>query len=243
MILLIKSWRAVFVSIGCALFGGCSATGSSITSLADEINATLSEVRTTVMVGDTVNVTFPFRSDWNQTARVMPDGYASFVLVGQVYVAGLSVPDLNKRLRERYEGARTAEKVELTASVTMSDGDATSVGENIFVIGEVGSPGAVEWTGRRLTLTEAISAAGGPLKATANLRDTVLIRRVRGSNKMRSWRLNADINQWGEHPAIFLQARDVVFVPNTTIDNVDIFVDQWMRQMIPLPIIPFRPGG
>ena len=243
MILLIKSRRAVFVSIGCALFGGCSATGSSITSLADEINATLSEVRTTVMVGDTVNVTFPFRSDWNHTARVMPDGYASFVLVGQVYVAGLSVPDLNKRLRERYEGARTAEKVELTASVTMSDGDATSVGENIFVIGEVGSPGAVEWTGRRLTLTEAISAAGGPLKATANLRDTVLIRRVRGSNKMRSWRLNADINQWGEHPAIFLQARDVVFVPNTTIDNVDIFVDQWMRQMIPLPIIPFRPGG
>ena len=243
MILLMKFWRVVLVSMGCAMLGGCSATGASITSLADEINATLSEVRATLMVGDTVSVTFPFRSDWNHTARVMPDGYASFVLVGQVYVAGLSVPELNKRLRERYEGARTAEKVELTASVTMGDGDATSVGENIFVIGEVGSPGAVEWTGRRLTLTEAISAAGGPLKATANLRDTVLIRRVRGSNKMRSWRLNVDVNQWGEHPAIFLQARDVVFVPNTTIDNVDIFVDQWMRQMIPLPVIPFRMGG
>jgi hypothetical protein len=34
---------------------------------------------------------------------------------------------------------------------------------------------------------------------------------------------------------VFLQARDVVFVPNTAIDDVNIWVDQYIRKMIPIP--------
>ena len=82
-----------------------------------------------------------------------------------------------------------------------------------------GKPGSVRLTGRQVTLIEAIGAAGGHLKDTANLRNTVLIRRIRGSNEMRSWRLDADVYGWGDQPAVFLQARDVAFVPNTAIDE------------------------
>ena len=231
--------RAACGLIGLALLAGCSATGASISSLADEINATRSDVRTSVEVGDTVNVAFPLRTDWDHAARVMEDGYASFYLVGEVKVQGLTLASLNDRLRQRYERVPQGEGVVLTASLgSKSSGTSADVSNSVFVVGEVHTPGAVELTGRPLTLVEAISAAGGHLKTTANLRNTILIRRVRGTNEMRSWRLDAHIYEWGQHPAIFLQARDVVFIPNTAIDDVDIFVDQWIRQMIPLPTLP-----
>lgn len=87
-----------------------------------------------------------------------------------------------------------------------------------------------------MTLVEAIAAAGGHLKATANLRNTILVRRM-ASGEMRSWRLDADIYRWGQQPPIYLQPRDIVFVPNTAIDEVDIWVDKYIRQMIPLPTL------
>ena len=92
-------------------------------------------------------------------------------------------------------------------------------------------------TGNFLTLFEAIGAAGGILKRTGNLANTMLIRRVRGTNELRSWSLDASIERWGESPAVFLQARDIVFVPNTAVDDVNIWLDQYIRQMIPIPNI------
>lgn len=237
-----QTWRAACALTGFALLVACSATGHSIASLSEEINATLSDVRTSVEVGDAVNVAFPYRTDWNHTSRVMEDGYASFYLVGEVKVRGLSISSLNERLSERYDRIREGESVALTASIGSADGAATDTSNSVFVVGEVNTPGAVAVSGRALTLIEAISAAGGHLKATANLSNTILIRRIRGTNEMRSWRLDANIYEWGQHPAIFLQSRDVIFVPNTAIDDVDMFVDQWIRQMIPLPTLPLAPS-
>ena len=233
-----RIWNRAAVLLTASVLSGCSATGYPIHSLAEEINATLGRSRTTAEAGDNIRVVFPYRSDWDQDARIQDDGYATFTLVGAVKVVGMTVDQLNEELVKRYNEASGSEQIELTADIlsgVAQGSDSTDTSNVVYVIGDVASPGSVRLTGRQVTLIEAISAAGGHLKATANLRNTVLIRRIRGSNEMRSWRLDADVYGWGDEPAVFLQARDVVFVPNTAIDDVNIWVDQYIRKMIPVP--------
>tara|TARA_R110002072_G_scaffold302503_1_gene485967 strand:+ start:13137 stop:13946 length:810 start_codon:yes stop_codon:yes gene_type:complete len=236
-------------NLGCVValvsLASCSATGFSIAELAPEVNATRYTQAARVSVGDVIMVTFPFMGAWNHQARVRPDGQATFRLVGDAQVVGLSLPELASRLREMYEAKGRGQDVEnLTVDMPGAGGASGSLaggqvgdpsGQVVYVLGDVNGPGPQSLSGRILTLTEAIGAAGGHLKATANLRNTILVRRLEGSNEMRSWRLDADIYNWGKQPPIFLQARDIVFVPNTAIDDLDIWVDQYLRRMLPFP--------
>lgn len=233
-------WKVSCV-VALALLASCSATGYSIAKLAPEINATRYAGAAHVSVGDTIVVTFPFMAQWDHEARVRRDGQATFRLVGDAQVVGLSLPELASRLREMYDAKGRGKDVEnLTVDMPSAGGGSggqagNQPGQVVYVLGEVQGPGFQALSGRTLTLTEAISAAGGHLKATANLRNTILVRRLEGSNEMRSWRLDADIYGWGNQPPIFLQARDIVFVPNTAIDDLDIWVDQYLRRMLPFP--------
>lgn len=224
-----------------AMFLGCSATGYSIAELAPEINSTLNRQKLLVEVGDTVSVVFPFKSEWNHESLVRPDGSASFSLIDDVKVAGLSLAEVDTRLTSLYrEKWRGQEALELTLEVLnrRESGEATSNSVGVvFVVGEVENPGPINILGRSFTLVEAIGAAGGPKKDTANLSNTILARKLSGSGEMRSWRLDADIYAWGTLPSVFLQDRDVVFVPNTAIDSVNIWVDKYIRQMLPFPYL------
>lgn len=221
------------------LLAGCSAVGAPIKDVADEINATLSKVRRITEVGDVMSVVFPYRSEWNHQPRIRDDGYATFLLIGEVRVVGLSIAELNEQLQKQYREQRQSNEIELTVDILDDAGSGTDSSNAVFIIGDVATPGPVELTSRPLTLFEAIGAAGGMLKRTGNLANTMLIRRIRGTNQLRSWSVDASIERWGESPAVFLQARDIVFVPNTAIDDVNIWIDQYIRQMIPIPnIIP-----
>lgn len=216
------------------LTAACSANGYSITDLAAEINATRNGARTTVEIGDTLQVRFPFNEEFDHEARVRPDGFASFRLVDELHVAGMRLDDLDARLTDLYQQKQSDRRnIELTVDIlTSGAGEPTAV----YVIGEVESPGTIAMPGRPLTLIEAISAAGGHKKSTANLHNTILMRRLAGTDVMRSWRLDAGVYSWGSEPPIYLQARDIVFVPNTAIDDVNIWVDKYIRQMLPFPL-------
>lgn len=225
--------RAMTLAVLCAAVAGCSATGYSISDLAANINATLDTGVRVVAPGDTIRVSFPESRDLNQEARVRPDGKAVFQWIDEVEVAGLTTVQLDERLTRLYAAISLPRPVSVDV---VSRAAADSDNEIAFVIGEVHRPGPVTLAGRTWTLTEAIGAAGGHLKQSANLRNTILIRRL-ASGEMRSWRLDADIYRWGDHPPIWLQPRDIVFVPNTAIDGVNIWVDKYIRQMIPLPTL------
>ncbi len=224
--------RAVVSAVLTFVLAGCSATGYSITELAANINATLDTGQRLVTPGDTIRLSFLQTREYNQDARVRPDGKAVFTGIDEVECVGLSVTQLDERLTRLYASKNVT--AEMSVEVLAASGD--GVTDAAFVIGEVQRPGPVSLVGRTWTLTEAIGAVGGHLKATANLRNTILVRRL-ATGEMRSWRLDADIYRWGDHPPIWLQARDIVFVPNTAIDEVDIWVDKYIRQMIPLPAL------
>ncbi len=237
--------NAVLRAAAAAILGmltSCSALGYPIADLADEINATRSHGRVVIAAGDTLRLRFAEKADWDQDVRVRSDGIAVFPVLDEVVVVGLTLPDLDKRLSERYVAASQTVgplSVDLAQGGGGGEGAAAgggAAGDVVFVIGDVESPGPMPMPGRPLTLIEAIAAAGGHTKQTANLRNTILTRRL-VSGEMRSWRLDADIYQWGRQPPIWLQPRDIVFVPNSAIDEIDIWVDNYFRRMIPLPTL------
>ncbi len=214
---------------------GCSATGYAIEDLAAEINATLDTAPVRVGAGDHLAIRFPFATELNHETRVKTDGRATFLVVDDVMVEGLTFTELNAKLRELYEKAGKSK--ELTVDFVAAAGTESGSPWAVYVVGEVRTPGPVLLSRRRLTLLEAIGEAGGLLKATANPCNITLVRRIVGTNQMRSWRLDAHPSVWGVAPAIFLQPTDIVLVPNTAIDEIDIWVDQYIRQLLPFPYL------
>lgn len=103
---------------------------------------------------------------------------------------------------------------------------------NVYVGGEVVEPGLIPLTGKMTALSAIIKARG--LKPTAK-KNVILIRNT-GDEKPAMVTLNLkEIITKGTGDRQ-LQAFDVVFVPKSRIAKIDQFVDQYMRQLLPIGV-------
>jgi protein involved in polysaccharide export with SLBB domain len=235
--------RALVAAAATLWCAGCSATGYSVVDLAESINATRYVGAPVLQSGDVVKVTFLTKSDWNQEVRLRPDGKGAFLGLDDVALVGLTLAQADELLTGLYAKVNTDTPVERPLSVDLAGTAGGAAGESVaaagaaYVVGEVRAPGPITLAGPTMTVTDAIAAAGAHLKASANLRNVILIRRL-ASGEMRSWRLDLDIYEWGKLPPIYMQPRDVVFVPNTAVDEVNIWIDKYIRQNLPLPFFP-----
>jgi protein involved in polysaccharide export with SLBB domain len=115
----------------------------------------------------------------------------------------------------------------------------------VYVMGEVDKPGEFELDpDRRLTLLDAVARAGGPLKASAYLAHTLLVRWSASTGKQLTWTIDAREQHWAGKEPVYLQPYDLVWIPNTPVDDVAIWVDNYIRRMIPFPyLIPYPYGS
>jgi protein involved in polysaccharide export with SLBB domain len=224
----------------CGLAVSCATYGTPLPQIANEINATLYTGPTLVEPGDTLALRFPGKAEWNQIAMVRTDGCVSLPVLGEVLVAGRPVLELQRTLAERYQG------VLVPPDLVVNLGDPaqpSAPGQGgITVGGEVKTPGLVGMAGERLTLLDALSRAGGHLKGTALLGNTLMLRRSPRSGLYSSWRIDAREIFWDSSLPIYLQRHDMILVPNTPIDNANIWVDQYINKMIPLGVTSFVLG-
>ena len=151
------------------------------------------------------------------TVRVTPEGTIALPLVGQVFVNGLSLEEVQQELRSRYDSQIGG--IEVIATLNQR------APRFVYILGEVRNPGQVVMTGPT-TLMQAIAEADG-WNVGANLRQVVVFRRGQ------DWRLLAtmvDIRGalYGNRPTpadeIWLNDSDVVVVPKTPILVLDDFV-------------------
>jgi protein involved in polysaccharide export with SLBB domain len=211
----------------CALPGG-----PPIGEIAPEINASLVRGKFALGPGDQIQVTWPDVAEVgrNQLTTVRTDGWASFNGLDDVQVAGLTLEQLDERLTQAY--ARVFSDANLTLQLVLPGH------RYVTVMGEVTTQGQVpiENDGR-LTLVEAIGKAGGYDKYTAHMSSTVLVRWDAKEQRQVAWKIDARPKFWEQGDPIFLQPYDLVFIPNTPIDDVGIWVDMYIRRMIPFPRI------
>lgn len=214
---------ALFATAACQ-----SAGGPPLSEIASAINATLEPDLVVLGVGDELALRFPYSETWNQEVAIMPDGSASFMGIGRLIVAGMSIGQLSETLSESY--SHIFEDHELDVMVTARGA------RTIYVMGEVLEPGEFELAANgRLTLLEAVARAGGPLKGSAYLAHTLLIRWSPTTHQQLSWTIDAREEHWQGAVPVYLQPSDLVWIPNTPVDDVNIWVDKFIRQMIPFP--------
>jgi protein involved in polysaccharide export with SLBB domain len=177
-----------------------------------------------IQIGDQLEVKFFYSPELNERVTVRPDGRISLQLIPEVVAADLTLAMLARELTERYSADLNQPQVTVIVREFGS--------QRVFVDGEVGTPGMVPLVGR-MTVLQAISQAGG-MKDTARPGEVLVIRRGPAGTPVA---LRADLKQArdGRNLAqdVSLAPQDIVFVPRSRIANVNLFVDQYIRKVLP----------
>jgi polysaccharide biosynthesis/export protein len=173
-------------------------------------------------VGDAVDIKLYYHPDLNEIAVVRSDGKISLQLIGDVVALGATSPSLSQHLREQYAAAGLRDPI-VTVMLRKS------IGQKVFVGGEVASPKMVSYEGR-LSLAQALFEAGG-LKSTAQGNNIVLLRDdMQGKPLVMVVSLEQIFEQQRD---VALHPYDVVFVPKSTIARVNEFVEQYIVKVLP----------
>lgn len=116
--------------------------------------------------GDEVFIEVWNEPDMQRTAVIMPDGNLSFPLAGQVQAAGLTAQELQDSVTELLKEYISSPVV--TVSIT------EMLGNTVYVIGQVNTPGAFVMN-RPMTALQALSLSGG-FTAFASTKQIKIIR-------------------------------------------------------------------
>lgn len=128
--------------------------------------------------GDTLNIEVLEDPTLNRQVLVLPDGSVSFPLVGSISARGLSTDAFQSKLAAALAPNFASTPSVFAAVTTLSNGSVGTGGSGtmeVYVMGEVNTPGAVEIT-RKTTLLQMLAQTGGFTKFAATKR--IQLRRV-----------------------------------------------------------------
>ncbi len=181
-----------------------------------------------VQLGDVLEIKHFHNPELNELLPVRPDGRISLELVGEVQAAGLPVADLQAILLQRY--ATYVRQPEVAVIVKEFGGN------RVYVAGEVNEPGVLTTNGH-LTVLQAIFEAGG-YKRSAELRSVVVLRNQGTATPLfMTIDLKDSLTKPGKHVNDTpLRPYDIVFVPQTRVSRMGDLVQQYVDDLIPLPV-------
>ncbi len=181
-----------------------------------------------VGAGDELNFRFLYTPELNTAAVVRGDGTVSLPMLGEIKVVGFTLAELSDLVQ-----AALATRVRRPQVVINVQGNIPS--QRIFVGGEVARPGVQNLAGP-LTALQAVMAAEG-LKDTAQAADITVLRQGPGGQRM-TIKLDLQAVMEGREGAqdLALAPYDVVLVPRSGIANMGLWVDQWVRRVLPISL-------
>jgi protein involved in polysaccharide export with SLBB domain len=186
-----------------------------------------SEPEYLIQTGDVLEIQSYYDASLREKVTVRPDGRISVVFLGDVVAAGKTPRQLSDELHDGYAKELVA-KPDIVVTVD------TTVGQVVYVGGEVKAPTIEEIKGS-LTLLQSVVAAGGFLP-TAN-EEQIIIIRAQGEGQFRAYQRNADMVLNNKSSDLYLRPHDIIFVPKTRIAQVDQYVDQYVNQIIPRAVV------
>jgi polysaccharide biosynthesis/export protein len=164
---------------------------------------------------DTFELTFQFSPQFNQTVSVQPDGYVNLKGIGDIHVAGLTVPQVTEALKTAY--GKFLREPEMFLMLKDFEKPFVTVG------GQVNHPGRYELRGDT-TVAEAIQIAGG-FNAASKHSQVVLFRKV--SEEWAEARL-VDVKKMFTHKDlsedVHLNPGDMIFIPQNKISKIKTYL-------------------
>lgn len=163
--------------------------------------------------GDKLEVKFFYQPELNQETIVKPDGMISLPLIGDVRAEGLTVPELEQQLTQRY----AKELIDPLISVTLKE----FVKPRIFIGGYVVKPGAYELRDGDM-LAQALLLAGG-FMPQAHRKQVIHLRPI-GEGQMKVTVVDMT-KVYSKHPDPFLNLTlkdgDLIYVPQSKLSRVN----------------------
>ena len=164
---------------------------------------------------DVLQITFAISPEYDQSITVQPDGYINLRGVGDVYVAGKSVPELIEALKKTYQQFLH----EPIINVELKDFE-----KPYFIAGgEFGHPGKFELRGDT-TVSEAVAIAGG-FTDKAKHSEVVLFRRAPGGwaeakrLDVKQMLAKKDLSE-----DVHLRPGDLIYVPKNSLSKLRQFI-------------------
>ena len=186
-------------------------------------DASLEEYR--LRPGDELDVRLIHNPEFSDRVIVSPDGQISMPLVGFVPAAGRTPRELQAELQGRFRRELRQPDVSVIPR--------TFAQQRVFIGGEVGTPGVYDLPSQ-IGVLQAVITAGG-FRPTAREDGVILIRRTpQNRPAMRLVNVESMLDRGALDEDIPLQPFDVVFVPRSGIAQVGWFVDQFIRQVLPV---------
>jgi polysaccharide export outer membrane protein len=178
-----------------------------------------------VFPGDTIEVTHYSAPELSRTVTVQPDGRIDLPMLAPILVADLTAEEIEETLTAAYAPHLRTPEIEVAATGFGS--------QQIFVGGEVERPGVYPLPAGMDPL-QAIAAAGG-FEASARRGEVLIISRAPGAEPdVRVVDLsNASVRE-GLRDAPTLRRFDVVYVPRSRISQLNLFMQQYVRDALPI---------
>lgn len=209
------------------MLGEFSAAGITPAQLSENISAAAKEkfgndIKASVIPRDVI----PKRLGLlDRNVTVTPAGDITIPEIGLIKAAGLTLPQLQKKLHDVLQ-------VEYTNPISLSVFLISSASRTIYVNGQVRNPGAIPLH-HNLTMLKAIMQAGG-VTPEGDLTEVVLIH-YDGKGDITVYKTN--LQEVMENNLALqdlkLSPLDVIFVPQTGIAQANQFVDQYINRMLP----------
>jgi len=222
-LLCIASFATVFASVAAAREPLPRPTGEAgVDTLAMDWGA-IPEYR--IVPGDLVVLDFGpqegFPNDLIRDQRVRPDGRISVFPVGDVVAAGRTPRELEQvivnLLSAEFRNPRVTVEIREIA------------GNQVHVLGRVRSPGSYD-AGPFMTTMQAIAKAGGFEDDAA--RNSVIVFHRNGAHTVQvaKLRLDASLKEGDLSADLPLSRFDIVYVPRSTIGNINVFARQFFSE-------------
>jgi polysaccharide biosynthesis/export protein len=191
----------------------------------DQQARTYSEGEYVLAPGDVLDIKFIYNPEFNELALpVRPDGRISLQLAPDIKAAGLTPSQLGDMLSKQYGSELKRPE---TAVIVRAFGS-----KKVFVDGEVAGPRFVDLI-MPTTVMRAITQAGG-LRETARLSSIIVIRPdFEGKPVGTMVDLRKVIDGTDFTQDIYLMPYDIVYVPKSNIARVNLFVQQYITNMVP----------
>ncbi len=164
---------------------------------------------------DVLDLSFEFSPEFNQTVSVQPDGYVSLRGIGEMHVAGKTIPELNEALLIAYE--KILHDPVIVATLKEFE-------KPYFIAGgQVSHPGKYELRGDT-TVTEAVAMAGG-FSQIARHSQVLLFRRVSdGWTETQILNVKKMLGEKNLREDLHIKPGDMIFVPQNRISKIERFL-------------------
>lgn len=200
-----------------AQLGACSVTPNAPPVPLEEVVTPIKEFPDyLIQPGDELDIRFLTASELNEVVLVRPDGLIVLPYISPISVTGKTPEELDAELTELYSGQLLDPDINV---IVRSFG-----GQKVYVGGQVKKPGVVEFSSP-ISILEAVIMAGG-LTDDADPSETIVIRRGE-DNRPFSVKANAPATR-----VYRLAAADVVYVPRSRIANRNLFVEQYIKELL-----------